>query len=73
MLSRVAKDMLPAARVIYNDYDNFRQRLEHIEQTNELLDILRPLVREVPTDKKVPNETRAEILRIFLPLRSQGL
>ena len=45
LLSRVTKDMLPAARVIYNDYDNFRQRLEHIEQTNELLDILRPLER----------------------------
>lgn len=73
LLSRVAKDMLPAARVIYNDYDNFRQRLEHIEQTNELLDILRPLVREVPTDKKVPNETRAEILRIFREREQNGL
>ena len=73
LLSRVAKDMLPEARVIYNDYDNFRQRLQNIDLTNELLDIIRPLVRDVPTDKKVPNELRAEILRICREREEKGI
>lgn len=73
LLSRVAKDMLPNARVIYNDYDGFRERLSHISQTNELLDILRPLVSSVPTDKKVPQELREEILRIFREREQNGL
>lgn len=73
LLSRVAKDMLPEARVIYNDYDNFRQRLQNIDLTNELLDIIRPLVRDVPTDKKIPNELRAEILRICREREEKGI
>lgn len=73
LLSRVAKDMLPEARVIYNDFDNFRNRLEHVAETNELLEIIRPMVANVPTDKKIPNETRNKLLQIFAEREKKGL
>ena len=34
LLSRAAKDVLPHARVIYNDFDGYSKRLENIERTN---------------------------------------
>lgn len=72
LLSRVAKDMLPDARVIYNDFDNFRCRLEHVAETNELLEIIRPMVGNVPTDKKIPDETRVEMLELFADREING-
>ena len=72
LLSRVAKDMLPDARVIYNDFDNFRCRLEHVAETNELLEIIRPMVANVPTDKKIPDETRVDMLELFADREING-
>lgn len=37
LLSHVAKQERPEARVVYNDFDDFRQRLENIPRTNALL------------------------------------
>ena len=43
LLSRTIKDTLPDALVIYNDFDNYADRLAHIPQTNAILaDIRRP-------------------------------
>ena len=38
LLSRVAKDVLPKARVIYNDFDNYKERVERIERTDKIID-----------------------------------
>jgi len=37
LLSHTAKQLKPKAKVIYNDFDNYTERLQHIPQTNELL------------------------------------
>ena len=37
LLSHTVKQRYPKARVVYNDYDNFSQRLKNIERTNVLL------------------------------------
>lgn len=37
LLSHIAKQERPDARVIYNDYDDFHLRLENIPRTNALL------------------------------------
>ena len=37
LLSRTIKDTLPDARVIYNDFDNYSDRLAQIPQTNAIL------------------------------------
>jgi hypothetical protein len=39
--------------VIYNDFDNYCERLAHIEQTNELLHYFRNLLKDYPADAKI--------------------
>lgn len=36
LVSRLCKDIHPTARVIYNDYDNYSERLRHIKETEQL-------------------------------------
>lgn len=36
LLSHIAKCQKPSATVIYNDFDGYRNRLQHIPQTNHL-------------------------------------
>lgn len=44
LLSHLAKACHPKATVVYNDYDNYRKRLQHIPKTNRLLSDLRTLL-----------------------------
>lgn len=48
LLSHIAKCQKPQATVIYNDYDNYRQRLDNIPRTNRLLSDLRDIVGDMP-------------------------
>lgn len=64
LLSRVAKDMLPNCRVIYNDFDHYDERLANVANTNALLRSIAPLVTSVPDNKKVPAETKKNILKL---------
>lgn len=48
LLSHVAKRTRPDARVIYNDHDNYRERLRNIDRTNALLADLRGLAGTFP-------------------------
>ena len=43
LLSHITKRERPDATVIYNDHDNYRERLENISRTNALLSDLRRL------------------------------
>lgn len=72
LLSRSAKDVLPHARVIYNDFDNYTQRLENIERTNEILDLIRPFVEGVETLKRFPDEKRKKILDVLSEQEGKG-
>ncbi|MGJ1366286.1 DNA adenine methylase [Sphingobacterium spiritivorum] len=62
LLSHTVKQFYPDAKVIYNDYDNFNQRLQHIDQTNKLIADLRELVKDLPKEKAIPNHRRADLL-----------
>ena len=44
LLSHVAKQERPEARVVYNDFDDFHLRLENIPKTNALLAKIRNFV-----------------------------
>lgn len=44
LLSHITKCQKPNATVIYNDFDGYRNRLQHIPQTNRLLADLRKMV-----------------------------
>lgn len=62
LLSHVAKQARPDARVIYNDYDDYHERLANIDRTNVLLADLRTIVANVPGDKKIPPEVKEGVL-----------
>ncbi len=63
LLSHVTKREKPNATVIYNDFDNYRQRLDNIGRTNTLLAELRKMVKDYPRKEKLPPEIRAKILQ----------
>ncbi len=63
LLSHITKHEKPNATVIYNDYDNYRQRLDNIGRTNSLLAELRDMVKDYPRKDKLPSEIKAKILQ----------
>lgn len=63
LLSHITKHEKPFAKVVYNDYDNYRQRLSNIPRTNALLADLRIMLKECPRAKIVPLQIKNEILR----------
>ena len=54
LLAHVAKRTKPAARVIYNDYDGYVERLAHIADTNRLRHILGSMTSHLPRNKPIP-------------------
>jgi len=62
LLSHTVKQALPGATVVYNDFDNYTQRLDNIAQTNAILDDLRVLLADCLPDKKLSDEQRVKVL-----------
>ena len=62
LLSLITKREKPNATVIYNDYDNYRMRLNNINRTNALLSDLRKLTIDCPRQKLIPEPIRGLIL-----------
>lgn len=62
LLSHITKREKPNATVIYNDYDNYRMRLNNINRTNVLLSDLRKLTIDCPRQKLIPEPIRGLIL-----------
>ncbi len=65
LLAHITKCQKPGSTVVYNDFDNYRRRLENIPQTNALLDKIREIVRIVPRKKALPKELKESILRLI--------
>lgn len=61
LLSHIAKFHKPHSTVVYNDFDNYRQRLEALPVTNALLAELREMV-DVPRHKPILGEMRKRVL-----------
>lgn len=62
LLSHIAKRTKPESTVVYNDFDNYRCRLQHIPQTNRLIADLRDIVADkVPRNKPITGELRKRI------------
>ncbi len=72
LLSRVAKDTLPNARVVYNDYDYFNKRVEMIERTNALCAEIAPLVKGIEDNKRIPDAIKVECLRLMRKYEKMG-
>lgn len=63
LLSHTAKRILPECRVIYNDFDNYNQRLRNIDRTNKLLADIRLLTAESPNGIKIDQDCKTKILK----------
>lgn len=65
LLSHNIKQIYPNARVIYNDYDNYSERLANIETTNEILQAIEPITKKYKKDEKVSEGDREKIIKII--------
>ena len=65
LLSYTAKRICPQCEVIYNDFDDYHIRLEHIEETNEILDCLRGKLKDIPSKKRCPDNLHDEICELL--------
>lgn len=63
LLSHTAKQVLPECRVIYNDFDNYHQRIKNIPKTNLLLEDLRKLVKNETEDKRISDVVKTQIVK----------
>ncbi|MRX40418.1 DNA adenine methylase [Flavobacterium sp. LC2016-23] len=62
LLSHTVKSIYPDATVIYNDFDNYRLRLENINKTNALISDLRLILADYPKDRRIDGIARDEII-----------
>ena len=51
LLSHTIKQHYPNAKVVYNDYDNYRLRLQNVAQTNKMIADIRLILDKSPKDK----------------------
>ena len=65
LLSHITKREKPNATVIYNDFDNYRQRLDNIGRTNAVLEKIREIVKDEPRKEKLSSEFRMKILQLL--------
>ena len=62
LLSHIAKREKPDAKVVYNDFDDYRQRLANVPRTNALLADLRKLAEGCGRYKLLPKDVREAVL-----------
>lgn len=62
LLSHFTHTIRPDATVIYNDYDNYSQRLAAIPTTNALLAELRNILKGYPEQKRISEPVRTKVL-----------
>ncbi|MFY1026676.1 hypothetical protein ACE4RU_02820 [Actinobacillus seminis] len=63
LLAHTTKHEKPLARVIYNDFDDYAERLKHIKETNQLRqEIFKIVDGIIPKNKRISNEVKAEII-----------
>lgn len=72
LLAHTVKRARPELRVIYNDYDYYCDRLGNVTTTNEILAQLRPIVKDVPADKRIPDDIRRKILEVIAGYGSES-
>lgn len=66
------KQWYPRNQVIWNDYDNYQKRLDHIAQTESLREWIYEKVRGVEYKNALPKEIKQEILAHIHTLETQG-
>ncbi|MFD0966870.1 DNA adenine methylase [Seminibacterium arietis] len=64
LLAHTAKHLKPQARAIYNDFDGYTERLNHIDDTNRLRQQLYAIIGEnTPRNKRLDADKTAQIIQ----------
>lgn len=72
LLSHIAKHDKPRATVVYNDYDNYRQRIEYIDATNALLTDIRAIIGDTPKNGRLSEQMFGRILETVKKAENRG-
>lgn len=64
LLSHIARQTLPDAQVIYNDFDDYHIRLKNIDSTNKLIAKIRAIVGKTKDSSKIDDDKKLQILEI---------
>ena len=65
LLSHITKYFHPESRVIYNDFDNYRLRINNIPRTNSLLESIRPIASQFDRHKPITGVAREQIFSLL--------
>ena len=72
LLSHNIKQIYPNARVIYNDYDGYCERLAHIEETNEILHAINPHYEKYKKNEPLDANDKSAITQILDDFKNKG-
>lgn len=72
LLSHTTRAVKPNTMVVYNDFDNYRQRIDAIPATNALLNRIRHIVAATPRHTRLPEAVRTSILSLLAEADAQG-
>lgn len=72
LLSHCIKQQSPNARVVYNDYDNFSERLKNVDKTNALLADIRSILGNYERKGAVKEPTRSKIIERIRQADNEG-
>lgn len=72
LLSHTAKAVLPDARVVYNDFDGYSERIANIPTTNRILAEIRPLLAGIPDHQRISKDLKERILAIIAGYAEKG-
>lgn len=74
LLSHFVLDILPNAKVIYNDYDGYMQRLNHILHTNNLLKKIDKIMKDAGIVNKqlVSKKVKDKVLKLLQKSDKEG-
>jgi len=65
LLAHTAKRRFPDCRVIYNDYDDYRRRLENVDTTNGVLADLREELNDYPRGERITSPYREKVQEVL--------
>lgn len=65
LLSHFTHTVRPDARVVYNDYDGYVERIRHIDETNTILCRLRDVLADYPKGKRIEGSKRSEVVEVL--------
>ncbi|HDR1911976.1 hypothetical protein H2512_10945 [Pasteurella multocida] len=65
LLSHTAKQLKPKARVIYNDFDDYAERLKHIDDINRLRRLISDAVGKSKTQQKLSSDVKERVVKII--------